>query len=151
MKRFGLIGTSCLAAMFHMGPAFADQDIPKDDVHKGVMFKSKQVELPKQGEIAKPKGGKTIAELFSEKDKLNQRSVMARAKVMKVNKNIMGTNWVTLVDGTGKAPDDRIVATSQEIPSIGDVVTVQGLMKTNVNLGSGYQYKALIEDAKFTK
>ena len=65
--------------------------------------------------------------------------------------DLPGGGWVTLIDGTGKAPDDRIVATSQETPSIGEVVTVQGVMKTNVNLGSGYQYKALIEDAKFTK
>jgi hypothetical protein len=151
MKLFGLIGLTFLAVTLHIAPVSANKDMPKDNVHTGVVPEKKQVVPPKRGEISKPKGGKTIAELFSEKDKLNNAKVLARAKVMKVNKSIMGKNWVTLADGTGQSPDDRIVATSQEIPSVGDVVTVQGVLKSNVEVGAGYQYKALIEDAKFSK
>jgi hypothetical protein len=75
---------------------------------------------------------------------------MTRAKVMKVSQDILGKNWVTLTDGSGKSPDDKIVATTKETPSVGAVVTVSGRLKTNVNLGSGYQYKVIIEEAKFT-
>ena len=128
-----------------------NKDMPKDDFHKGIKPENKVAIPPKQGEIAKPKGGRNVAELFSEKDKLNGKNVQVRARVMKVSKNIMGKNWVTLADGTGKAPDDKIVATSQNVPEVGDVVVASGTLKTNVNLGSGYQYRAIIEDAKFTK
>lgn len=128
-----------------------NKDMPKDDFHKGIKLENRVAIPPKQGEIAKPKDGKNVAELFSEKDKLNGKNVQARARVMKVSQNIMGKNWVTLADGTGKAPDDKLVATTQQVPAIGDVVVVQGVMKTNVNLGSGYQYKLVIEDARFTK
>jgi len=128
-----------------------NKDMPKDDFHKGIKPENKVAIPPKQGEIAKPKGGRNVAELFSEKDKLNGKNVQVRARVMKVSKNIMGKNWVTLADGTGKAPDDKIVATSQNVPEVGDVVVASGTLKTNVNLGSGYQYRAIIEDAKFSK
>jgi len=128
-----------------------NKDMPKDDFHKGIKPENRVAIPPKQGEIAKPKGGKTVAELFSEMDKLNNGKVVTRAKVMKVSKNIMGKNWITLSDGTGKAPDDKIVATSQDVPEVGDVVSASGTLKTNVNLGSGYQYRAIVENAKFTK
>jgi hypothetical protein len=62
----------------------------------------------------------------------------------------MGKNWVTLQDGTGSEPDDRILATTQEEVVAGDVVTVKGTVKTDVDLGYGYQYKVLLEEASFT-
>jgi hypothetical protein len=126
--------------------------MPMDDVHKGVKPEAGKVATaPKQGEISKPRGGKTVAELYSEKDKLNGKKVTARAKVMKVSKNILGKNWVTMSDGSGKAPDDKIVVATLETPAIGDVLTASGVLKTNVNLGAGYLYKVVIEDAKFSK
>jgi hypothetical protein len=127
-----------------------NKDMPKDAVHQGSKAGNALAVAPGQGEIAKPKGGKTVAELFNEKGKLNGKKVMTRAKVMKVSQNILGKNWVTLTDGSGKSPDDKIVATTKETPSVGAVVTVSGRLKTNVNLGSGYQYKVIIEEAKFT-
>lgn len=130
--------------------AIQKEVMPKDDVHKGIKA-STDVAEPKQGEIASAKDGKTIAELFSEREKLKGGKIVLRAKVMKVSKNILGKNWVTLDDGSGKSPDDSIVAVTMEIPKPGDIVTASGILKTNVNLGAGYQYKVLIEDAKFTK
>jgi hypothetical protein len=127
-----------------------NKDMPMDAVHRGSKADNKLAVAPGQGEIAKPKGGKTVAELFNEKDKLSGKKVVARAKVMKVSQNILGKNWVTLADGTGKSPEDKVVATTKETPSVGAVVTVSGLLKTNVNLGAGYQYKAIIEEARFT-
>ncbi len=126
--------------------------MPMDDVHKGVKPEAGKVATaPKQGEISKPRGGKTVAELYSEKDKLNGKKVTARAKVMKVSKNILGKNWITMSDGSGKAPDDKIVVATLETPAIGDVLTASGVLKTNVNLGAGYLYKVVIEDATFSK
>ena len=70
---------------------------------------------------------------------------------MKVSKNVMGKNWITLQDGTGTAPNDRLIATSSEVVAVGDLVTVTGVVHTNVDLGSGYNYSVLIEEATFSK
>jgi hypothetical protein len=70
---------------------------------------------------------------------------------MKVSRNILGRNWVTLTDGTGKPPNDSIVATTQETPAVGETVTVAGELTTDVNLGAGYEYKVLLENARFSK
>jgi hypothetical protein len=124
--------------------------MPKDDFHKGIT-PPKESTPPRKGEIAIPKGAKSVEEVFNEKEKLNGSRIAVRAKVMKVSKNILGKNWVTLADGTGSQPDDRFVAASLELPAVGDIVTASGILKTNVSLGAGYQYKAILEDAKFTK
>lgn len=124
--------------------------MPKDEVHKGIKA-AKDATPPKPGEIVKPRDAKSVEELFREKEKLKGSRVVVRAKIMKVSKNILGKNWITLADGTGNLPDDRIVAATMETPSVGDIVTTSGILKTNVNLGAGYLYKAVIEDARFSK
>ena len=70
---------------------------------------------------------------------------------MKVSLNIVGKNWITLQDGTGTAPDNRLIATSSEVVSVGDLVTVKGVVHTNVDLGSGYTYSVLLEEATFSR
>jgi hypothetical protein len=93
----------------------------------------------------------TVGEIFKTPAALAGKTVTLRARVIKVNRQILGMNWVTLSDGTGQSPDDTIVATSQETPAVGDIVTAVGPLKTNVNLGAGYEYKVLMENAHFTK
>lgn len=117
----------------------------------GGFAKSATAEPPKAGEIAPLDGGKTIAEVRSESHELKDQQVTLRAKVMKVSMEILGKNWITLQDGTGVAPDNKLLTTSQEVVAIGDVVTVKGVVKTDVNLGSGYKYKVVLEEATFTK
>lgn len=125
--------------------------MPMDDVHKGVGAGKAVVTPVKPGEIVKPKDGKTVGEIFTESAKLKGNKILLRAKVVKFSKNILGKNWATLADGTGKSPDDRIVAMTMETLSVGDIVTAVGMLKTNVNLGAGYQYQVILEDTKFTK
>jgi len=65
----------------------------------------------------------------------------------------MGKNWVHLRDGSGSAADNSndLLATSKDEPKVGDVVIARGTVKTDVDLGSGYAYKVLIEDVSFKK
>ena len=92
-------------------------------------------------------GGKTISALFAEAGQLEGQQVSLRARVVKFSPNILGKNWVTLQDGTGSAPDDRLVATTSQEANIGDELVVKGTVKTNVNLGGGYSYKVVLEEA----
>ena len=113
--------------------------------------KSETAPEPQAGEIAPLEGGKTIADVHAGPEQLKDQQIALRARVMKVSKNIMGKNWITLQDGTGAAPKNRLIATSSELVGVGDLVVVKGVVHTNVDLGSGYNYPVLIEEATFTK
>lgn len=100
------------------------------------------------GEVDKLEGGKTVAEVLQDAEKLNGQTVRMRAKVTKVSRQIMGKNWVTLKDGSGSAPDDKLIVTTQQDAEPGDIVVVEGTARTHVDLGSGYSYPILLEQTK---
>jgi hypothetical protein len=136
-----------------------DKDEKKDEMTKSKhggeriasLHNSRSVEPPKPGSIKKINNGKNIAEIFSEMDRLNNKEVLLRAKVMKVSRNILGKTWITFQDGTGKAPDNKIVVVTNGDAKVGDIMTVKGILKTRVNLGAGYTYKVLIDEASVSK
>ena len=74
-----------------------------------------------------------------------------RAKVVKFSPNILGKNWVTLEDGTGTAPNNKLVVTSSWSVAVGDEVVVKGKVKNNVDIGAGYTYEVLLEEASFSQ
>lgn len=116
-----------------------------------LVAKSNAAVAPQAGEITPLEGGKTIAEVHAGLEQLKDQQVALRARVMKVSLNIVGKNWITLQDGTGTAPDNKLIATSSEVATIGDLVTVKGVIHTNVDLGSGYTYAVLLEQATFSQ
>ena len=98
--------------------------------------------------IVKPKDGKTVQEVYQEKAKLNGKRVTLRGKVVKYNEAIMGKNWLHLRDGTGKDPTDDLTVTTQAKAKVGDTVLVEGTVTLDKDLGAGYKYDVIIEDAK---
>jgi len=112
--------------------------------------KAVAAQAPVAGEIKPLAEGKTIADIFVESDQLKDQVVSLNAKVIKINKAIMGKNWITLQDGTGTMPENKLVATSQAVVSPGDIVIVKGIVKTDIDLGYGYFYEILLEDATFS-
>jgi len=118
---------------------------------EGAPKSSPVVAVPKKGEIEKAEKGKTVEEIYSGRDKLKDRPVTLRGKVIKVSRNILKKNWITLSDGTGTKPDDRIVAVTTDNVALGETATLRGIVKTDVNLGGGYKYKVLIDEAVFAK
>jgi hypothetical protein len=113
--------------------------------------KSTNITAPEVGEIATLDGGKSIDTIYNEYQQLKGQEVLIRAKVMKVSQNILGKNWITLQDGTGTAPQNKLLATSAELVEIGDLVTASGTINTDVDLGSGYKYKVVLEETTFSK
>ncbi|HWH38886.1 MAG TPA: nucleotide-binding protein [Usitatibacter sp.] len=96
---------------------------------------------------------KTVGEVSTGKAALKDRSVTVRGQVVKVNSGILGKNWLHLQDGTGKAADgsDDLIVTTTDAAAVGDVVTISGTVRTDVNVGSGYAYAVLVENAKVRK
>jgi hypothetical protein len=101
--------------------------------------------------IAKAEGGRTIAEVFAEKDQLAGQMVVIRGKVVKTNPRIMGKNWLHVRDGSGaEGSNDLTVTTVGTTPMVGDTVVVSGPVVLNKDFGMGYTYDVIIEDAEVT-
>lgn len=90
---------------------------------------------------------KTIAALYQDKVALNGQIVVAEGRVVKVNHDIMGKNWIHIKDGSGEAPANDLVVTTKQNAEVGDQVTVTGKVTINRDFGSGYAYALLLEDA----
>jgi len=96
---------------------------------------------------------RTVAEVVGKRTDLKDKTVVVRGKVVKFTPGVMDKNWIHLRDGTGSAADgtNDIVVTTQDETQIGAVVLVKGVVHTDKDLGSGYSYKVLIEEATLQK
>ena len=109
--------------------------------------------------VASSKGAKaaaakkyTIKDIFSQKDKLKGKMVRVTGKVVKVSEGIMGHNWVHVKDGTGGDGGNKVIFRSKnQTASVGDALTAEGRLETDVDFGFGYFYSVIVEDSVFTK
>ena len=90
---------------------------------------------------------KTVAALYKDKASLAGQVVRVQGKVVKVNKGIMGRNWLHLQDGTGDAKSNDLTVTSNEVANVGDQVTVTGKVAVDKDFGAGYMYGLILEEA----
>ena len=123
--------------------------VPNDDFHRQLTPNQAKITLPTAEEIKRSATERSIGEIFADLDTLNGKTIGLKAKVIKVGSGILGKNWITLSDGTGKAPENKLLATTKQVVQIGSTLSVKGVLKTNVDLGSGYKYKAVLEEAVF--
>lgn len=94
----------------------------------------------------------TVGEIFEKKDPLANKPVAVHAKVVKVNRGIMGKNWLHLQDGTGSpaAETNDLVVTTDSVHEVGDVVTIKGNLSRDRDFGAGYRYDVIVEGAEVT-
>jgi hypothetical protein len=104
---------------------------------------------PKQVISIEPiEGGVTIGELFSNRDSYADKIIRIKGQVVKVNRAIMGQNWVHLQDGTGDSKNNDLTVTTKDEVVLGSVVIFEGKIILNKDFGSGYSYGVLMEEAK---
>ena len=105
--------------------------------------------------VAKATGpdARTVAEVVGKRADLKDKTVVVRGKVVKFTPGVMDKNWIHLRDGTGSAADgtNDVVVTTKDETQIGAVVLVKGVVHTDKDLGSGYSYRVLIEEATLQK
>jgi uncharacterized protein YdeI (BOF family) len=101
--------------------------------------------------ITLAKGGISLYDLFSGRDKLEGKTVILTGKVIKFMPEIMNKNWIHLQDGTSFNGFNDITITSLEKVKVDEIVTLKGTVVLNKDLGSGYKYDILIEDAVVVK
>jgi hypothetical protein len=128
------------------GPAMGGDSLAA--AHSGVVKPSVDLNNIK---VAKATGAnaRTVAEVLGKGAELKDKPVLVRGKVVKYNEDIMGKNWVHLRDGSGSESDktNDLLVTTKSATRVGAVVTVKGTVHTDRDLGSGYFYKVLVEDA----
>ncbi|MFQ5423118.1 MAG: nucleotide-binding protein [Phycisphaerae bacterium] len=102
----------------------------------------------KAGDIARLAGGQTVAELFVRKADLVGKRVRLRGRVVKANRGIMGKNWMHIQDGTGDSGSNDLTVTSVDgYAAPGVTVVVEGTLGVDKNIGAGYVFPVIIEDA----
>ncbi len=95
--------------------------------------------------------GKSISDIYANKNELNGKTVKVKGKVVKYNPNIMQRNWIHIQDGSGSKNDFDLVVTSLDPVKLGDVITVEGTLSIDKDFGAGYFFPVIIENAKVLK
>ena len=100
--------------------------------------------------VAKASGpqGRTVADVWAQRAQLKDKSVAVRGKVVKATNGVMGKNWLHLRDGTGEGETSDLTVTTEGTAAVGATVLVSGTVKVDRDLGSGYHYDVIVEDAR---
>lgn len=96
-------------------------------------------------------GSKTISQIYQGKDNLSGKKVKVTGKVVKYNPGILNRNWIHIQDGTSDENSFDLLVTSTDAVNVGDIVVAEGTLALDKDLGAGYVYKVLLEDAKVKK
>ncbi len=105
------------------------------------------VEEKKDIKMKPAEGGITIAELYSKKESFAGKTVKIKGKVTKYTPEVMNKNWIHLQDGTESNGKFDFVVTSEGQAKLGDIITVEGKIGLNKDLGYGYFFDVIMEDA----
>jgi hypothetical protein len=84
----------------------------------------------------------TAAEIHAQAKQLDGRTVRLRGVVTKNTSGVLGRDWLHVQDASGE-----VVVTTERGAVVGTEVVVSGRLVADKDLGSGYRYDALIEDA----
>ncbi len=93
----------------------------------------------------------TIGQIFANPSAFSGKEITIRGIVVKVNPEIMGTNWIHLQDGTGENGKFDLTITSNDQPQLNSEVTFRGTVVVNKDFGSGYFYDVFVENGSLIK
>lgn len=96
-----------------------------------------------------PQGALKVGTIYAELDERAGDPVVVYGTVVKAS-GAVGWNWVHLRDGTGDpaaGTHDLTVQTKQRVTE-GQRVAFRGVLQKDVDLGFGYHYDALVENAE---
>lgn len=91
-----------------------------------------------------------IEQIFSAKENYEGKIIEIRGVVVKVNKQVMGKNWVHIQDGTSADGKFDLTITTQDEVKVGDEVTFKGKLYLDKDFGAGYFYDVIVEEAVLT-
>ena len=123
--------------------------IVQEKMGSGMPAHSGKIEIQKLSSITLEKSANeiTLASIFEKRDEFAAKEFEIRGIVVKVNKQVMGKNWIHIQDGTDFNSNFDLTITTQDLAEMGDEVTFKGKISVNKDFGSGYSYKVIMEDA----
>lgn len=92
-------------------------------------------------------GSITLAELFEHKQDYANQKVRIHGKVVKFSEDIMNTNWLHIQDGTSFGSDNDLIVTSSVTANVGDIITLEGEVVLDKDIGYGYFFEVLLSEA----
>lgn len=100
-------------------------------------------------EVDELEPGQNIAYVYANRDALAGQVISLRGKVVKVNENILGMNFIHIQDGSGDAADrnNDLTITSKASTDVGETIVVTGTVILDKDFGAGYSFPILLEDA----
>lgn len=127
-------------------PAMKEQMAVQHGQAAGGPDDTPDVKVPK----AEGANAKTVAELWAGRAALKGKDVAVEAKVVKVTTGVMGKNWLHVRDGSGSkaAKDNDLTVTTDATATVGDIVTISGIVSVDKDFGAGYAYPVIVENAK---
>ncbi len=101
-------------------------------------------------ERSRAENGHTVAELHASRSQLQSKRVSVRGTVVKVTPGILGKTYLHLRDGSGNqgARDNDLTVVTTDAVELGDTVEAEGTLVTDRDLGFGYRYDVLLEQAR---
>lgn len=127
-------------------------DASKGEIGQNIASPHSKISTGKDGSIKlEPlKDGYSVEQIYIKKSSLVNKIVKVKGVVVKINKDIMNTNWIHIQDGTGKDGTHDLLVTSNTVPEVGQTIIAEGKVITDKDFGSGYFYNVLIENSKIT-
>jgi hypothetical protein len=95
---------------------------------------------PSSGDIVK------ISDVLANRTQYDGKVISVRGRCVKINKMIMGRNWVHIDDGSVSGTDLTVTTTADV--AVGTTVTMTGTIALNKDFGAGYRYEVIMEGAK---
>jgi hypothetical protein len=105
----------------------------------------------KVGKVDKASGESAfrIAEIYAKKNELSGKTVRVRGVVVKATPGILGKTFMHIRDGSGDeaSANHDLTITTEATVKVGDTVTVEGVIALAKDIGAGYRYDVLVEQA----
>jgi hypothetical protein len=130
------------------GATTADGEPALPPGHPDSLSSSAPLAVPKLAKAPGPNGYR-VGDVYANSQRLAGQRVRVRGMVTKVTLDVLGGTFLHLRDGSGdgaKKTDDLAVTTPEK-PARGDVVVLEGVLRLDADLGIGYRYPALLENA----
>lgn len=102
----------------------------------------------KEIKIESKKGITTIGKILEKKVSFEGKKVKVRGEVTKFSSDILSKNWIHIEDGSSFSGKSDFVITTDQTVKVGDVITVEGIISTDRDFGSGYFFEVIMEEAK---
>lgn len=144
--------------LLSQGTARTDVDIPELDLQAPVVVDIAHVRVVDEATARRVVAARTptdavpIGTVYAELDQRAGKPVLVHGTVVKAT-SAVGWQWVHLQDGTGDAAagTNDLTVKTQATVTTGQRVSFRGTLQSDVDIGFGYHYDALVEGGELVE